>query len=131
MNNNYEDIINLSRPISQRKPMNIESRAAQFAPFSALVGYDEQVKEVSRITSNKIILDEEKQNNINYKLKKISNNLNKVNVKITYFEEDKKKSGGKYIDIVGIIKKIDTYNNVIVFNNNISINIKSIIDIEF
>lgn len=29
---------------------SLHDRAAQFAPFAALTGYDEEVKEVSRIT---------------------------------------------------------------------------------
>ena len=40
----YDDIINLKRPASRRMPMSITNRAAQFAPFSALTGYDEAIK---------------------------------------------------------------------------------------
>ena len=42
--NNYDDIINLNRPISKHQHLGIDSRSAQFAPFAALVGYDEAVK---------------------------------------------------------------------------------------
>lgn len=39
-NLNYEDIINLPHPVSKRhKPMPVEDRAAQFAPFAALTGH--------------------------------------------------------------------------------------------
>ena len=42
----YDDIIGLSRPISAKhKPMPIQDRAAQFAPFAALTGYTEAVQE--------------------------------------------------------------------------------------
>ncbi len=38
----YEDIINMERPVSKRHtPMSKEMRAAQFAPFAALTGLDE------------------------------------------------------------------------------------------
>ena len=47
MMNNYDDIINLNRPISKHSRLSIESRASQFAPFAALVGYDEAVKETA------------------------------------------------------------------------------------
>ena len=41
----YEDIINLPHPVSKRhKPMPVEDRAAQFAPFAALTGHDEAVR---------------------------------------------------------------------------------------
>ena len=36
----YEDIINLSRPVSNRPKMSLEQRSAQFAPFAALTGYE-------------------------------------------------------------------------------------------
>ena len=38
----YEDIINLPHHISKKHPrMSLEARSAQFAPFSALNGYDQ------------------------------------------------------------------------------------------
>lgn len=44
----YDDIINLEHPTSRRHPrMSIQARAAQFAPFAALTGYDEIIREVS------------------------------------------------------------------------------------
>lgn len=47
-NHEYDDIINLPRPISStRKHMSAMDRAAQFAPFAALTGLDEQMDEVS------------------------------------------------------------------------------------
>lgn len=49
----YDDIISLPHHVSKkRKPMSLSLRAAQFAPFSALTGYDECVKEVADITSD-------------------------------------------------------------------------------
>ncbi len=53
MRNNYNDIINLSRPVSKRPQMSLEQRSAQFAPFAALTGYDGQVKETARLTNKK------------------------------------------------------------------------------
>ena len=42
MNTPYDDIIGLPHPVSKRhKPMPLEERAAQFAPFAALKGYEE------------------------------------------------------------------------------------------
>ena len=49
MNNNYDDIINMPRPVSKKHPpMPLENRAAQFAPFAALTGYDKAIDEVNR-----------------------------------------------------------------------------------
>ena len=54
----YDDIINLERPYSKRKKMSIMDRAAQFAPFAALTGYEGQVNEAARLTEERIMLDE-------------------------------------------------------------------------
>ena len=109
----YDDIINLKRPVSRRMPMSITNRAAQFAPFSALTGYDEAIKETSRITSEKHELSDGKIEIINNKLNEIKNNGIK-RVKITYFVKDKSKSGGEYITEEVDIKKIDIYNEKLV-----------------
>ena len=109
----YDDIINLKRPESGHMPMSITNRAAQFAPFSALTGYDEAIKETSRITSEKHELSDGKIEIINNKLNEIKSNEIK-RVKITYFVKDKSKSGGEYITEEVDIKKIDIYNEKLV-----------------
>ena len=44
----YSDIIGLEHPTSRRHPrMAAEMRAAQFAPFAALTGYDEAIEETA------------------------------------------------------------------------------------
>lgn len=43
----YADIIDLPHPVSRRhKPMPIEERAAQFAPFAALKGFEDEIDQV-------------------------------------------------------------------------------------
>ena len=43
----YGDIIGLPHPVSRRhKPMSIQDRAAQFAPFAALKGFDDEIEKV-------------------------------------------------------------------------------------
>ncbi len=47
---NYDDIINMPHHVSKkRKPMSLKNRSAQFAPFSALKGYQEKINEITRI----------------------------------------------------------------------------------
>ena len=44
----YSDIIGLEHPTSRKHPrMAAEMRAAQFAPFAALTGYDEAIEETA------------------------------------------------------------------------------------
>lgn len=128
--NNYDDIINLNRPISKHKHMTIEERSAQFAPFAALVGYDNAVKETARLTENKIELNDEQQDMLNFKLRYLYDNINNKNeVTITHFVKDNKKVGGKYINTTGIIKQIDQVQENIKLNNNVIIYMNDIINI--
>ena len=125
----YDDIINLKRPASRRMPMSITNRAAQIAPFSALTGYDEAIKETSRITSEKHELSDGKIEIINNKLNEIKNSGIK-RVKITYFVKDKSKSGGEYITEEVDIKKIDIYNEKLVCLK-LSISFDDILEIDY
>lgn len=128
--NNYDDIINLNRPISKHKHMTIEERSAQFAPFAALVGYDNAVKETARLTENKIEMNDEQQDMLNFKLRYLYDNLNNKNeVTITHFVKDNKKVGGKYINTIGIIKQIDPVQENIKLSNNVIIYMNNIINI--
>ena len=45
----YGDIIDMPHHVSvKHKPMSVYNRAAQFAPFAALSGYDEAIREVAQ-----------------------------------------------------------------------------------
>ena len=130
---NYDDIINMPRHISSKHPqMKIIDRAAQFAPFAALTGHKESIDEASRITDSKKELDENQKEILNNKLNYILLNLDKLfEIKITYFQVDLKKSGGKYITILANIKKIDEYNKVLVLNNGMTIKLDDLYWLEW
>lgn len=127
----YDDIINLEHHISKtHKQMSMQNRAAQFAPFAALTGYEEAVKETARFTEQKIELDEELNNILDEKLRLIQSQIkNTPEITVIYFVPDDKKRGGKYKKITGKIKKIDDYNKFIIFTDGKYIPIKDIIDI--
>lgn len=127
----YDDIINLDRPVSKRPSSSMESRASQFAPFAALVGYDSEIKETARLTDKKAVLDESQKEIISNKLSYLNEHLNNQNeITITYFIKDQKKSGGKYLQKTGIIKRIDLVNQNIKFTDNTIINMKDITNIK-
>lgn len=128
---NYEDIINLPHyEPKYHKRMSISNRAAQFAPFSALTGYEDEIKETSRITYEKIELDDDLKEVLNDKLVKINNIIkDKPLVEITYFIKDSKKLGGTYKSKTLNIKKIDFVNMKLKFTDNSTINIDNIINI--
>ena len=128
-NGKYDDIINMEHHISEKHPqMSLENRSAQFAPFSALTGYDDEVEEVCRYTEEQKYIDEEKKEEINNKLQIIKQQKDKK-VMIQYFEKDSKKEGGKYIKTEGKIEKIDDYQKAIYMDNNQKILLDNIINI--
>lgn len=132
--NNYDDIINMSHHISTTHPhMSIHDRAAQFSPFAALTGYDDQVAETARITDNFKELDSYDLNKLDIAINNLLNikDLKKINVTLTIFVPDTKKEGGKYTSLTGNIKRIDTVNKKIIMTtgNIISFNVISKIQI--
>lgn len=129
---NYEDIINMEHPISKTHPrMDMGVRAAQFMPFAALTGYEEAIKETERLTDTFVDMDENEKMKLDIKLSKIRDNLLKQpEITVKYFKEDLKKSGGRYLEYTGRVKKIDEYKMTIKFTDNMEINVKNILDIE-
>ncbi|ADL32773.1 hypothetical protein bpr_I0021 [Butyrivibrio proteoclasticus B316] len=128
----YKDMIYMDRPISKKHtPMPLENRAAQFAPFAALTGYDDAVNETSRLTVNKIELSEEKKAELDLTL----SNLNSVittnpKASITYFVPDSLKAGGDYVTVNASIRKIDSVSRTIILMDRSVIAIDDIISIE-
>ena len=118
----------MDRPKSKYLKMSMLDRAAQFAPFAALTGHKEAVIEQGRITQEKRILSNEEKLEINEKIIELINLKSKC--RITYFEKDKTKSGGKYLNRVLSFKRIDELNKVLYFKENIQIQIDDIVDIE-
>lgn len=127
---NYDDIINLDRPVSKHSHLSIDSRASQFSPFAALTGYENAVKETARLTDKRIEMDDGLKELLNSKLRYLENRIKERNeITVTYFVKDRKKDGGKYISVNGIVKKIDSVNEVIKFEDNTFISMKDIINI--
>lgn len=118
----------MDRPKSKYPKMSMSDRAAQFAPFAALTGHKEAILEQQRTTQTKRILSNEEKLEINEKIIELINLKSKC--RITYFERDKTKSGGKYLNRVLSFKRIDELNKVLYFKENIQIQIDDIVDIE-
>ena len=94
--------------------MSLLDRAAQFAPFAALTGYDDAIKETGRLTDERIEMSEESLAVLNIQYQILVDNLGEEpEVTITYFEPDIYKTGGSYITTTGVVKKLDTYERLI------------------
>ncbi len=128
----YDHIINHPHHQSKTRPhMSLLDRAAQFAPFAALTGYDESVNEAARTTDERIELSETQVDELNLIQSYLTEHLSDaLQVTITFFVPDKKKAGGKYITKEGIIKKIDEYKKVYVMEDGTVIPIADVLKIE-
>ena len=129
----YDDIIYLDHPVSKNhKQMSIYDRSAQFAPFAALVGYEDSIKEAARKTVDKVELSADEIEFISKKITRLYElRLSHPTINVTYFKKDEKKKGGNYLSITGELKKIDIQEKRLTLVKNISINFSDIIDIVF
>ena len=127
----YDDIINLPHYQSKKRAhMSLEDRAAQFASFAALTGHEEAIEETARLTEKKIVLVEAAKEAISEKLFEISQSLDKKwNVSITYFKPDRFKEGGAYLTDIGVVKKIDEVEKIVVMDNGLRVEIEGIIGV--
>ena len=132
MNNRYNEIINLPHHVSKTRPqMPMSDRAAQFAPFAALTGYDAAIKETGRLTDEKIEMDEEALNILNMKFQILVDSLDdEPEVTFTYFKPDERKAGGAYIEVTGTVKKVDDFERLIVMHNGTKMPMDDILNIE-
>lgn len=134
----YDDMLDMPHYTSKKRPRMSElNRAAQFAPFAALTGYDAQVKEAARITDQEKHLAEGEISELDRSLQFLQEHLTeRPIVEITYFVPVERKDGGSYRTDTGVIKKIDPYGRVIIFygengiSNGDSIPIDRIVDID-
>lgn len=128
----YEDIIHLPHHISETHPrMSRLNRAAQFSPFAALTGYGAAIQEAGRLTDRKIQLDEDSQAVLDRKLAILREQLSKhPEVAVTYFQPDGKKDGGAYASFSGQVKKIQDYEQLLVFTDGTQIPFSDILDLD-
>lgn len=128
----YNDIINLPHHVSATRPqMPMMERAAQFSPFAALTGYDAAIKETGRLTEEKIELDEENLKDLNMRFQMLIDHLkDEPEVSFTYFKPDERKTGGAYIEVSGVVKKVDDFERLILMKNGLKLPMDDILNVE-
>ncbi len=128
---NYDDIINLPPHVSRHHaPMSRRNRAAQFAPFAALTGYDDCLKEEARITAAQEELSDEAATILDAKLAYLAAVITAAPaVTVSYFEPDEKKSGGRYLTVSGRLRRIDEAGGMLIFTDKRQIPLKNVADI--
>lgn len=115
----YDDLLDLPHPQSPRHPrMDALARAAQFSPFAALTGYDDQVKEAARLTGRHVALSEGEQEALDAQLGLLQAHLSDTPrpvVSVSFFVPDEKKAGGRYETVTGCVRRIDPVGRTLVF----------------
>lgn len=114
----YADIIDLPRPEPTHLRMSLFNRAAQFAPFAALTGYDDMIEEEERLvaTDHMRRLEPDEEELLNQRLnqlRELTEAGEHPTVRITYYEPDPLKNGGEYMTITDTIKRVDKVNRTI------------------
>lgn len=133
MKGNYDDILYLNPPVSQVHPKQpMEKRAAQFAPFAALVGYEEAIQETGRHTESKPTLSKDKRDLFNQQLSLLSSAPEMVGViEVTYFTPDKKKEGGRVCFLRDEVSKVDAESQTIYFKGGTSLPFSALLELSF
>ena len=132
MKSKYDKIMGLPHHVSTTRPqMSMPDRAAQFAPFAALTGYDAAIKETGRLTDERIELDEEALTALDMRYQLLMDAFDDApEVTITYFQPDDRKAGGKYVSAVGAVKKVDDFERRITMQNGTKIPMDDVLSID-
>ena len=132
MSGKYDDIINLPHHVSAKRPqMSRSARAAQFAPFAALVGLDDEMEETARLTDAKPELEEAEKEKINRALLEIRNNPQKETaVELTFFRPDGRKDGGAIITRPCTVRRIDEIERKLILSDRSEIEFDNILSMK-
>ena len=127
----YSDIIHLPHHVSRNHPpMPMANRAAQFAPFAALTGYEDVIQETARLTDEFIELNDDDKVRLNKKLVELMEKKEEhPSVAVTYFKPDSRKAGGSYFNVFGRLKRVDEIQHLLLLEDGTAIPFKCIKDI--
>ena len=127
----YEDILYCQHYILRQHPqMTIYRRAAQFAPFAALTGFDEEIEETARLTDKRLELTEDELEALNKALVWLAaHETERPAVKLTYFKPDTLKDGGAYVTYQGHFRFFDEAEGKLKFTDGTTIAIPDICSI--
>ena len=132
MNHKYDDILSLPRPVSPtHPPMPLIGRAAQFAPFAALTGFEAAVLEAARLTETRPELDESRKEQLNACLQLLkAHSRERPQAEICYFKPDERKTGGAFFTVSGTVKKVDDFTRRVTMADGTVIPMEDILDIK-
>ena len=129
----YDDIIHLPHHVSQNHPqMPLRDRAAQFAPFAALTGYEAAVGETARQTTERRELDAQEAAALNRRLTDLAARLkDRPEVTIEYVVPDERKAGGAYVTVTGRVRNISVPERLLVMEDETVIPLEDVVSVVF
>ena len=127
--NAYEDMLELPHHQSAKRPhMTRLDRAAQFAPFAALSGFEGEIAEAGRLTDGEIELTEWAAEQVDEALRALRREIGRrPEVEVTYFAPDGRKSGGAYRIAVGRVRKIQELERILLLDGDVRIQMDRIV----
>lgn len=127
----YDDILHLSRPVSERHVrMSAHDRAGQFSPFAALTGFEAAIEETGRVTDSRIELDEGGRELLDEQMRSLLEVIHtQPKAEVVWFCYDQRKAGGTYVRTTGHVKKVDTYTEKLLFTDGRTIPLGEIFSI--
>ena len=128
----YDDIIHLPHHVSQNHPqMPLRERAAQFAPFAALTGYEAAVGETARLTIERRELDAQEAEDLNRRLAALIARLpDRPEATVEYFVPDDRKAGGTYVTVTGRVRHISVPERTLVMEDGTIIPLDDVVSID-
>ena len=131
MSGKYDDMLDLPHHTSPRHPrMSLRDRAAQFAPFSALTGYDDVIDETARLTDGRIELSEDARALLDVKQRLLQRRIGEhPAVTVVYFVADRRKHGGAYHSFSGKLIRMDETAREMIFADGTRIKTSDVIEI--
>lgn len=130
--NQDRDLLCCPRPRTElRAPMPMKNRAAQFAPFAALTGYDDAVRETERLTDRRPDISEDRAEILDRRLRWLREHINaEPEITVTWFIPDLRKEGGACRTRTGRAKRLDEHNRTLLLEDSESIPISDICDLQ-
>jgi len=127
------NIIYLPHHVSRNHPqMPLRDRAAQFAPFAALTGYEAAVEETARLTAERRELDPQEAEELNRRLAALIARLpDRPEVAIEYFVPDDRKAGGAYVTVTERVRHISVPEKALVMEDGSEIPLEDIDSVVF
>ena len=130
--NSDRDLLSCARPRTERRaPMPMKNRAAQFAPFAALTGYDDAVRETERLTDRRPEIGEDRAEILDRRLRWLRDHPETMSeITVTWFVPDIRKNGGACRTRTCRAKRLDTRHSILLLEDGECVPISEICDLQ-